>query len=218
MVRDGNGPKHRLCTCGAQNKRIDITPTPWAIVPLLGLGVGHFCLRRIVSYDTAKSVRFIYTSIYTASAMISPPFAPFSAPKIVVRCPSPSQSSSSISYALFDCCVLFCCSLAPRTLVMDARAVHRRAPPPPPLPSSLSRRRVIVASRVFPPYHLPPPPPPLHAMTLSPRCRFIVASCRRRLSRCCAPPPPPCHLPRHSSPPLLDPPLSVASSCVIIIG
>ena len=144
--------------------------------------------------------------------MISPPFAPFSAPNVVVRRPSPSQSSSSISYALFDCCVLFCCSLAPRTLVMDARAVHRRAPPPPPLPSSLSRRRVIVASRGFPPSHLPPPPLPLHAMTLSRRRRLIVTS------RCRAPPPPPCHLPRHSSPPLLDPPLSVPSSCVIIIG
>jgi hypothetical protein len=90
------------------------------------------CLRRTVSYDTAKSVRFIYTTIYTASAIISPPCAPFSAPNIVVRCPSPEQSSSSISYALFDCCVLFCCSLAPRTLVVDARAVHRRAPPLPP--------------------------------------------------------------------------------------
>ena len=149
--------------------------------------------------------------------MISPPFAPFSAPNIVVRRPSPSQSSSSISYALFDCCVLFCCSLAPRTLVMDARAVHRRAPPPPPLPSSLSRCRVIVASRGFPASHLPPLPLPLHAMTLSRRRRFIVVSRRHRLSRWCAPPPPPCLLPRHSSPPLLDPPLSVASSCVIII-
>ena len=115
--------------------------------------------------------------------MISPLFAPFSAPNVVVRRPSPSQSSSSISYALFDCCVLFCCSLAPRTLVMDARAVHRRAPPPPPLPSSLSRHRVIVASRGFPPSHLPPPPLPLHAMILSRRRRLIVASRHRRLSR-----------------------------------
>ena len=128
--------------------------------------------------------------------MISPPFAPFSAPNIVVRRPSPSQLSSSISYALFDCCFFICCSLAPRTLVMDARAVHRRAPPPHPLPSSLSHRRVIVASRVFPPYHLPPPPPPLHAMTLSPRCCwFIVASRRRRLSRVALLPLPPAFFP-----------------------
>ena len=150
--------------------------------------------------------------------MISPLFAPFSAPNVVVRRPSPSKSSSFISYALFDCCVLFCCSLAPRMLVMDACTVHRHAPPPPTLPSSLSRRRVIVASRGFFPSHLPPPPLPFHAMTLS-RCRrLIIASRGRRLSRCRTPPPPPYHLPRHSSPPLLNPPLSVASSCVISIG
>jgi hypothetical protein len=42
MVRYGNGPKHRLWTCGAQTKRIDVTPTPWAIIPALGLGAVHF--------------------------------------------------------------------------------------------------------------------------------------------------------------------------------
>jgi hypothetical protein len=86
------------------------------------------CLRRTVSYDTAKSVRFIYTTIYTAPH--SPPPTLLS----VIR-----RRNNRSPQSPMHCLIVVFCFVAPLRLER----------------SSWMRARCIVALLPLPPCHLP---------------------------------------------------------------
>jgi len=53
MAAGGFGPYHCLWTDDAPSKPIGVTPTPWAMMPVLGLGVSQVLAYAYHTYDTA---------------------------------------------------------------------------------------------------------------------------------------------------------------------
>ena len=53
MVAGGFGPYRRMWTDDAPSKPIVVTPTPWVMMPVLGLGVSQVLASAYDTYDTA---------------------------------------------------------------------------------------------------------------------------------------------------------------------
>jgi hypothetical protein len=57
MVSGRDGPYHRPYLGDAQSKCIDVIPTPWAIIPALGLGADQVCGSLYIIDDTASKCK-----------------------------------------------------------------------------------------------------------------------------------------------------------------
>ena len=168
MVRDGNGPKHGLWTCGAQTKRIDVTPTPWAIIPALGLGVVH-CLHSMydgVQYSKkCKIFQLLQFTTITHPIRHQSSHSPPPTPQHCYQCHLHMWDRPFLEHR-----PPASSSLPPRAPSSVGCRVTRLLPLSSPSTASASSRRdlslVVVASRGLSPSHLPPspPPPPLPRM------------------------------------------------------
>jgi hypothetical protein len=71
MVASGFGQYHRLWTNDAPSKPIGVTPTPWAMMPVLGLGVSQVLASAYDTYYTALYLSVLFSSEKTLRKTIN---------------------------------------------------------------------------------------------------------------------------------------------------
>ena len=71
MAADGFGPYHRLWTDDAPSKPIGVTPTPWVMMPVLGLGISQVLASAYDIYYTALYLSVLFSSEKTLRKTIN---------------------------------------------------------------------------------------------------------------------------------------------------
>ena len=71
MAASSFGSYHRLWTDDAPSKPIGFTPTPWAMMPVLGLGVSLVLALAYDTYDTALYLSVLFSSQKTVRKTIN---------------------------------------------------------------------------------------------------------------------------------------------------
>ena len=90
MAAGGFGPYHRLWTNDAPSKPIGVTPTPWLMMPVLGLGLSHVLASAYDTYYTALHLLVLFSSETTLRKTINMHLLRMTAAKAHPHPPTPS--------------------------------------------------------------------------------------------------------------------------------